>query len=133
MALLIASPPVKWWLLFGGGGLGAMLRFAFATWVDQRLGPPFPWGTFAVNTTGCFAVGLLATLADEGGWLSPPARLFFIPGVLGGFTTFSTFGLESWRAFAEGQPGIALGNLVASVLGGLIAVVAGVLAGRAFA
>src|SRR5262245_59268389 len=43
--LLIASARVKWWLLFGGGGLGAMLRFALAGWVDQRLGPPFPWGT----------------------------------------------------------------------------------------
>jgi CrcB protein len=129
--LLIASARVKWWLLFGGGGLGAMLRFALATWVDQRLGPPFPWGTLAVNLSGCFAVGLLATLADEGGWLSPSARLFLVPGVLGGFTTFSTFGLESWRALAEGQPGVAFGNIAASVLGGLVAVVAGVVAGRA--
>ena len=110
-----------------------MLRFALAGWVDQRLGPPFPWGTLAVNLTGCFAVGLVATLADEGGWLSREARLFLVPGVLGGFTTFSTFGLESWRALAEGQPGVALGNAAASVLGGLVAVVAGVLAGRALA
>ncbi len=123
---------MKWWLLFAGGGFGAMLRFALATGVDQRLGPPFPWGTFVVNLSGCFAIGLLATLADEGGWLSPSARLFLIPGVLGGFTTFSTFGLESWRAIADGEPGVALANLAASVIGGLAAVVvAGVVAGRA--
>jgi CrcB protein len=124
---------MKWWLLFSGGGLGAMLRFALAGWVDQRLGPPFPWGTFVVNVSGCFVVGLVATLADEAGRLSPEARLFFIPGVLGGFTTFSTFGLESWRAFTEGQSAIALAYLAASVLGGLVAVAAGVITGRALA
>jgi CrcB protein len=122
---------VKWWLLFVGGGIGAALRFALATWVDQRLGPPFPWGTFAVNASGCFAVGLIATLADEGGWLSPAARLFMVAGVLGGFTTFSTFGLESWRLLTEGETVAALANLAASVGGGLAAVVAGVLCGRA--
>lgn len=110
-----------------------MLRFALASWVDQRLGPPFPWGTFVVNLSGCFAIGLIATLADENGWLSREVRLFLVPGVLGGFTTFSTFGLESWRAIAEGQGGVALVYALASVLGGLVAVVAGVLAGRALA
>jgi CrcB protein len=124
---------VKWLLVFVGGGLGAALRVAMATWVDQRLGPPVPWGTLAVNASGCFAVGLLATLADEGGLLTPAARLFAVAGVLGGYTTFSTFGLETWRLLAEGEALAALGNAAASLAGGLLAVVAGVLAGRALA
>jgi CrcB protein len=131
--LLIAFALVQWWLLFGGGGIGAVLRFALASWVDQRLGPPFPWGTFVVNLSGCFAIGVIATLADENGWLSREVRLFLVPGVLGGFTTFSTFGLESWRAIAEGHGGVALAYALASVGGGIVAVVAGVLAARAFA
>jgi CrcB protein len=124
---------VKWLLVFVGGGIGAMLRVAAALWVDQRLGPPFPWGTLAVNVTGCFAVGLVATLADERALLSPPARLFLVAGVLGGYTTFSTFGLETWRLLAEGEALAALGNAAASLAGGLLAIVAGVLAGRALA
>jgi CrcB protein len=121
---------VKWWLVFVGGGLGAVLRIAAALWVDQRLGPPFPWGTFVVNATGCFAVGLVATLADERALLSPPARLFLVGGILGGYTTFSTFGLETWRLLAEGQPLPALANAAASLVVGLLAVIAGVLLGR---
>jgi CrcB protein len=124
---------MKWLLVFVGGGIGAMLRVAAALWVDQRLGPPFPWGTLAVNVTGCFAVGLVATLADERALLSPPARLFLLAGVLGGYTTFSTFGLETWRLLAEGEALAAVGNAAASLAGGLVAVVAGVLAGRALA
>jgi CrcB protein len=124
---------VRWLLVFIGGGLGAMLRVAAALWVDQRLGPPFPWGTLVVNLSGCFAVGLLATLADERSFFSPPARLFLVAGVLGGYTTFSTFGLETWRLLAEGHALGALANAAASLAGGLVAVVAGVLAGRALA
>jgi CrcB protein len=53
---------VKWLLLFLGGGLGASLRFALATWVDQRAPVSFPWGTLAVNAVGCFAIGLVAVI-----------------------------------------------------------------------
>jgi CrcB protein len=121
---------VKWLILFAGGGLGAVLRFALALWVDNRAQVSFPWGTFAVNVVGCFLIGLLATLADEHRLLTPLARLFLIAGVLGGFTTFSTFGLETWRLVEEGLSSIALGNVVASVGATLVAVVAGVLLGR---
>jgi CrcB protein len=105
---------VKWLLLFLGGGCGAMLRFAPA-----------------VDAAGCFAVGLIATLADEGGWLSPTARLLLVPGLLRGFTTFSAFGIETWRLLADGAQAVAFGYLAASVGGGLACVAAGVVLGRA--
>jgi CrcB protein len=121
---------VKWFLLFIGGGLGASLRFALATWVDLRAPVAFPWGTLAVNAAGCFAIGLLATFADEHHVLSPGARLFLVAGVLGGFTTFSTFGLETWTLVEDGELPLALANAVGSVVVGLVAVVAGVLIAR---
>ena len=53
---------MKWWIVFAGGGIGAVLRIALALWVERRLPAVFPWGTFAVNVTGCLAIGVIATL-----------------------------------------------------------------------
>jgi CrcB protein len=124
---------VRWLILFLGGGTGAMLRFAVALWVDERAQTSFPWGTFAVNAIGCFVIGLLATIADEHRLLNPAARLFTVAGLLGGFTTFSTFGLETWRLVEEGMPGLALTNALGSLGAGIVAVILGVLLGRAVA
>jgi CrcB protein len=121
---------VKWLLLFVGGGLGASLRFALATWVDQRMPVAFPWGTLAVNALGCFAIGAIATYADEHHVLSPGARLFLVAGVLGGFTTFSTFGLETWELVEARAPWLALANAFGSVGVGLVAVSLGVVVAR---
>ena len=121
---------MKWLLLFAGGGLGSLLRFALATLVDTRAGPPFPWGTLAVNVAGCFLIGLVATLADARSLLTPPLRLFLVAGVLGGFTTFSTFGMETWRLIEDGELVSALLNPLASMGFGMIALIAGVLIGR---
>jgi CrcB protein len=117
---------VKWLALAAGGGLGAMLRFALALWVDARAGVHFPWGTLAVNVAGCFGIGVLATLADEHALVSPALRLFLVTGLLGGFTTFSTFGMETWQLVEDGRALAALGNAGGSVVAGLAAVVAGV-------
>ena len=119
---------MKWLALFAGGGLGAVLRFAL--WVDERAPVAFPWGTLAVNVSGCFLIGLVATLADEHRLLTPLARLFLVAGVLGGFTTFSTFGLETWRLAEEGLSRLALWNILASLGATLVAVIAGVWLGR---
>ena len=121
---------MKWLLLFLGGGLGASLRFALATWVDQRAEVPFPWGTLAVNAIGCFAIGLLATFADEHHVLSAGARLFLVAGLLGGFTTFSTFGLETWQLIEDRAVWMAAANVLGSVVVGLAAVILGVLVAR---
>ena len=117
---------MKWWLIFAGGGVGSMLRYAVGLWVEARVGPGFPWGTFAVNVSGCFVIGVLATLADEHAWITPAARLALVTGFLGGFTTFSTFGLETWELVEDGLVGFAAANAAASVVVGVAAVVAGV-------
>jgi CrcB protein len=121
---------MKWWLLFAGGGVGSVLRYAVGLWVEARTGPGFPWGTFAVNVSGCFLIGVLATLADEHAWITPAARLALVTGVLGGYTTFSAFGLETWQLVEDGRALLAVVNAGASVAAGIAAVVAGVVITR---
>jgi fluoride exporter len=125
---------VKWVLLFVGGGLGSALRFGLSLAVDARLGPrfPFPWGTLAVNLSGCFAIGVLATLADTR-VISPSARLFLVTGLLGGFTTFSAFGMETFQLLQDGRAAAAAANAAASVTAGVLAVAAGAWLTRALA
>ncbi|MGH0035167.1 MAG: fluoride efflux transporter CrcB [Myxococcota bacterium] len=121
---------MKWLLLFAGGGIGAVGRFALALWVDERTSLQFPWGTLAVNAIGCLAIGLLATLADVRGVIPPGLRLFLVAGLLGGFTTFSTFGLETWRMLEAGRWPGAVVYALSSVGVGLLAVVVGVVLAR---
>jgi len=127
---LVAFAAVKWVLLFLGGGIGASLRFALAAWVDQRAGIDFPWGTLAVNAAGCFAIGVLATVADEHRILMPALRLFLVAGLLGGFTTFSTFGLETWQLLENGNLAAALANALLGVVVALLAVGLGAVLAR---
>lgn len=122
---------MRWTCVFLGGGLGALLRFELAGWVQGRGGASFPWGTFAVNVLGCFVIGLLATWIDERTGAGAAARLFLVPGLLGGFTTFSAFGLETWRLLEGAAFGAAAANAVGSVLVCLAAVAAGVAIARA--
>ena len=118
-----------WLAIFAGGGLGACLRVATVLAIDPRTASAFPWGLLAVNVAGCFAIGAVASFADEAGWLGPTARVFAISGILAGFTTFSSFSLDTLRLAANGQIGFATGNVAASVLFALL----GVLAGASFA
>jgi CrcB protein len=117
-------------LLFLGGGIGTILRYEVSGLVQDHLGSSFPWGTFVVNVTGCLAIGLFATLADERGMLGSPARLFLMVGVTGGYTTFSTFGLETWRLLQTGDLVPAFANVAGSVVVGLVSLVIGVFLGR---
>lgn len=123
---------MKWLILFAGGGAGAMLRHAVGLFVDARTGPGFPWGTFAVNVVGCFAIGVLATLADEHAAISPTTRLLLVTGLIGGFTTFSTFGMETWQLVEDGAVWLALANAGGSLAAGLAAVVLGAVLARQF-
>ncbi len=117
-------------LVFVGGGLGSVLRYAFATAVQRTLPGSFPAGTFLVNLVGCFAVGLVGALGLERAALSPEARTFLMVGILGGFTTFSSFawetlGLLSVRDLA--RAGLYVGG---SVVLGLFGAVVGRALGR---
>ena len=117
---------MRWALLFLAGGAGVLLRYALSGAVQARAGGLFPWGTFAVNVLGCLAVGVSATWLEERSVLAPELRVALLVGLLGGFTTFSTFGLETWRLLADGESLRAFANVVGSVVVGLLAVVAGV-------
>lgn len=111
-------------LLVGSGGfLGSALRYALSGWV-QRLDPDgsFPFGTLAVNVAGCLVIGLLGGLSEARSALGPEARMFVLIGVLGGFTTFSTFGWETVALLREGELGVASINVAASVMIGFVAV-----------
>ncbi len=116
--------PVGLWraLLVGAGGFaGAIARYLVGAAVTRApLG--FPWATFLVNATGCLAIGFLAVVADERGALGPEARLFWIAGVLGGYTTFSAFGYETILLARGGDHALAAANVFGQVTVGLLAV-----------
>ncbi|MBC8366906.1 fluoride efflux transporter CrcB [bacterium] len=109
-----------------GGFLGSVFRYG-AGEVMGRIPcsacPPL--GTLFVNAVGCLLIGLLAGLAEARGVLAVETRLFLIVGLLGGFTTFSTFGLESYELLRMGNWPLVLGNVAAQVVVGLLAVWAG--------
>ena len=109
-----------------GGFVGAILRYALGGWV-QSAAPKslFPIGTLVVNIIGCFAIGVVAQMVEARGALHPNARLFLTVGFIGGFTTFSAFANETLNGLREGVPAIAIANVVASVILGLLAAWAG--------
>ena len=116
-------------LVAAGGALGATARH-LASKAALALAPPtFPWGTYLINITGCFAMGLVAGLAGNGS-LSPSTRLFLATGVLGGFTTFSAFGLEAQGLLSNGRAGAALAYVLGQVVLGLLGVVMGLAIAR---
>ena len=86
-----------------GGALGAVCRYLLSNFISRASGSALPWGTFAINIIGCFCMGLLMTLIVERGLLPAVWRLFLCVGLLGGFTTFSSFGYESLMLLTEGN------------------------------
>lgn len=111
-----------------GGALGSAARYLLQGWIQERASARagwialFPAGTLAVNLAGCFAIGVLATLFQERLLVSPEARTFVLLGLLGGFTTFSSFGFETFALARGGSALLALANVVASVGLGLVGV-----------
>ena len=105
-----------------GSALGGAARFLLAGWVGARLGESFPWGTVLVNVLGSALIGALAAQEEM---LSPEARQFLMVGVLGGFTTFSSFSLQTLRLAQDGDWVRAAGNVLGSVALCLAAVAVG--------
>lgn len=120
---------VRFLLVAVGGALGAVIRYMLGTWITERFGPDFPWGTFAVNVSGAFLIGVVLGLVSEG-LLSAEARLFLAVGVLGGYTTFSTFTYETLELLSDGNIGAFLLNAVGQFTFGLIAVYLGLVLSR---
>lgn len=114
-------------LLIGVGGfIGSVLRYLVSGYVQQvSKGTGFPYGTLTVNVVGCFVIGFLAQLAESRGIFTTELRLFVFVGLLGGFTTFSSFGNETFNLARDGQMLGALANIGANVIVGLLAVVVG--------
>jgi CrcB protein len=106
-----------------GGALGSVFRYLLGTWT-QALSKSidFPYGTLAVNLLGCFLIGFLAQLAEARGAFHSETRLFVFIGILGGFTTFSSFGNETVNLLREGGTLNALANVGANVIVGLLLV-----------
>ena len=110
-------------LLVGVGGfIGSVLRYLLSGYVQTALKSfEFPYGTLCVNVIGCFVIGVLAQLAEDRGAFSAASRAFLFIGVLGGFTTFSTFGNETLSLLRDSEQVLALVNVAAHVLLGLAA------------
>jgi CrcB protein len=106
-------------------------RYVVDVWVSQRMPGAFPWGTFVVNMSGSFLLGLLFALAVERGVLPASIRLPLMVGFVGAYTTFSTLSLETWRLVESGATLLALLNLLGSAALGLVVTVLGLMAGRA--
>lgn len=110
-------------LIGTGGFIGSIFRYLLSSFAQQLSnGLRFPIGTLTVNLVGCALVGVLVELADHRGLVSEDTRTFLIIGLLGGFTTFSAFGLETMGLLRNGEMGLALGNIVSHTIFGLIAV-----------
>jgi CrcB protein len=104
-----------------GGFLGAISRYGVALWIGQRWGRNFPLGTFLINVSGSFLIGLLMSLFTERFMVNPQWRLLFVVGFLGAYTTFSTFEYETGALMKDGEWLIAMLNVVLSVIVGFIA------------
>ncbi len=115
-------PLLSQYLVIGlGGALGSMLRFGIGSFIDssvQKTGYLFPWGTIIVNITGCFIIGFVFTISTAEGrlYMSPLTRNFITIGILGGYTTFSSFSWQTLVLFQSGQRWEAAANVLISVV-----------------
>jgi CrcB protein len=91
--------------IFVGSGLGGVARWGVSAFIANKVGQTFPWGTMVVNVTGSFIIGLFATVTGpEGRWLAPATfRQFFMLGICGGYTTFSSFSLQTLNLAEDGE------------------------------
>lgn len=112
-----------------GGAIGAAARYLISNWMTSWFGPDFPWGTFFANVSGSFLIGIVLVLV-EGGSLSAEARLLVAVGILGGYTTFSSFSYESLQLITGGAIFATFLNMFGQLALGLVFVYLGVVVGR---
>ena len=113
------------WLIVGAGGfLGAILRYAVGGWIQRGM-ESFPLGTFVINFTGSLALALVMYSSEYGGVFSPEERMFLTIGVMGAYTTMSTFSYESFRLFEEGQLPLFALNVLGTLASCLFAIYLG--------
>ena len=117
-----------------GGALGSLARFAASSWVANWFGQTLPWGTLIVNISGSFVIGVFATLTGPDGRMlvSGDVRQFVMVGICGGYTTFSSFSLQTLTLVQDGELIQAGGNIIGSVTLCLLAVWLGYVAATAF-
>lgn len=120
----------KYLIIALGGAIGSVLRFWAGAYVSTRMGTRFPYGTFVINITASFLIGLIMTILAERTHLSPIWRYLFVIGFLGGYSTFSSFEYETFQVFQDGEFLIAGLNVALSVGIGFIAVWIGAITGR---
>jgi fluoride exporter len=118
-------------LLMVLGAAGTLARYGLDGWIQYRAGPGFPFGILTVNVLGCFLLGLVGEFGLTHLSVSPDMRIGLTIGLMGGFTTFSTFGWDSVRMLESGEWQRALLYIGASVVGGLLAMMLGMRAGNA--
>ncbi len=116
-----------------GGAIGSVARYGVGALAAQLLGPAFPWGTLFVNLSGSFLIALVMHVALAGTAISLELRIFLTTGLVGGFTTYSSFNYETLALIDQRSYGLAGLNLSATVVGCLLAGVLGLAAGRALA
>ena len=116
---------VNLFLIAIGGAIGSVARSLLSTFVLRASGSLFPLGTFVVNVVGCGVFGAIVGAAQQRFVVSPEARAFLLVGVLGGFTTFSSYAFESFGLIRDGQFLAAAVNIVGQVVVGLVAFWAG--------
>ncbi len=124
------EPSLRVLVLSLGGALGVNARYWLALAMDRVVSTKFPWATMTINVSGAFVLGLLATMMARL-HSHHPLRLLALVGFLGGYTTFSTFALESHKLWEARELGRSLAYMAGSVAAGFAAVLLGVLAGRA--
>ena len=124
-------PPL--FLVMIGGAIGAGFRYHIGTVALRNLGPGFPFGTWIVNLLGGLLMGVLAAIVAKAPIEGEPLRLFLGVGVLGGFTTFSAFSLETFNMLSRGEYVMASAYAVSSVAGSVMFLVLGLALGRAMA
>jgi CrcB protein len=112
-------------LIAAGGAFGSVLRYAIQGWVQRLTSGSFPVGTLAVNVSGCMIIGFIAAALTGPVLVREEYRIGLTVGVLGGFTTFSAFGLETFNLANDGQLRLAFANVVLSCGLGFVAVWAG--------